>query len=125
MRRLLALRLSLKGILLIDEIDAGLHWTVMEEMWQLMGEVARRLNVQVFATTHSFDCIRGLGSLLRNRPQLKNQVSSRKVTRLLSEAVCLQGDQIRIAVKQDIEVRRWPHLNAQSCMWKGRTTATP
>ena len=35
MRRLLALSLSLihtaKGILLIDEIDTGLHWTVMEE----------------------------------------------------------------------------------------------
>ena len=39
MRRLLALRLSLvgtaNGVLLIDEIDTGLHWTIMEEMWQL------------------------------------------------------------------------------------------
>lgn len=109
MRQLLALRLSFvgasNGVLLIDEIDAGLHWTVMEDVWQFVVEVASRLNVQVFATTHSFDCIRGLGSLLRNRPELEEQVCLQRVTRLLSKAVCLQADQIRVAVEQDIEVR--------------------
>ena len=34
------------------------------------GETASRSNVQVFATTHSYDCIRGLGSLVRSRPNL-------------------------------------------------------
>lgn len=108
-RRFLALRLSFvgteNGVLLIDEIDTGLHWTIMEEMWQVVVEVASRLNVQVFATTHSLDCIRGLGSLLRNHPNLEQLVSLQKMTRLLPEAVCLQGDQIRIAVEQDMEVR--------------------
>lgn len=109
MRRLLALRLSFvgasNGVLLIDEIDTGLHWTIMEEMWQFVVEVASRLNVQVFATTHSYDCIRGLGSLLRNRPELEEQVCLQKLDRLLPEAVCLQADQVRVAVEQDIEVR--------------------
>ena len=108
-RQLLALRLSFvgaaNGVLLIDEIDAGLHWTIMEDVWQLVVEVAKHLNVQVFATTHSYDCIQGLGSLLRNRPDLEEQVSLQKVDRLLPEAVCLQGDQIRVAMEQDIEVR--------------------
>ena len=109
MRQLLALRLSFvgaaNGVLLIDEIDAGLHWTVMEEMWKLVVDVAERLNVQVFATTHSSDCLRGLGSLLGNRPDLEKQVSLQRVTQSLSKAVSLQGDQVRIAMKQDIEVR--------------------
>lgn len=109
MRRLLALRLSFvgtaNGVLLIDEIDTGLHWTVMEEMWQFVVEVARRLNVQVFATTHSYDCIRGLGSLIRSRPDFKDQVSIQKVDGSLSQAVCLRGEQIKVAVEQDIEVR--------------------
>ncbi|MCY4174487.1 MAG: ATP-binding protein [Cyanobacteria bacterium MAG CAR3_bin_5] len=108
-KRLLALRLSFvgaeNGVLLVDEIDAGLHWTVMEEVWKLVIEVAKRLNVQVFAATHSIDCIQGLGSLLRNRPDLEGEVSLQRVTRSLSRAVCLQGDQIKIAMKQDIEVR--------------------
>lgn len=109
MRQLLALRLSFvgasNGVLLIDEIDAGLHWTVMEDVWQLVVKVAKHLNVQVFATTHSFDCIRGLGSLLRNHPELEDQVCLQKLDRLLPEAVCLQADQVRVAVEQDIEVR--------------------
>ncbi|MCI5120730.1 MAG: hypothetical protein D3908_05975, partial [Candidatus Electrothrix sp. AUS4] len=58
--RLLGLILSLvgakNGTLLIDEIDTGLHHTVMSKMWQLICTTARKLNVQVFATTHSSDC---------------------------------------------------------------------
>lgn len=109
MRRLLALRLSFvgtaNGFLLIDEIDTGLHWTIMEEMWQFVVEVARKSNVQVFATTHSYDCIRGLASLIQSRPDLKNDVSIQKVDKLLKEAVCLPAEQIKVAVEQDIEVR--------------------
>ncbi len=45
------------GILLIDEIESGLHYSVQPDLWRLVFEVARRLNVQVFATTHSWDCI--------------------------------------------------------------------
>ena len=109
MRRLLALRLSFvgtaNGFLLIDEIDTGLHWTIMEEMWQFVVEVARKSNVQIFATTHSYDCIQGLGSLIQSRPDLKEEVSIQKVDTALKQAVCLRGDQIKVAVEQDIEVR--------------------
>ncbi len=63
LRRLLELRLNLEaaadGFLLIDEIDTGLHWTIMEDVWRLLVEVAKKSNVQIFATTHSLDCIRG------------------------------------------------------------------
>ena len=109
MRRLLALRLSFigtsNGYLLIDEIDTGLHWTIMQEMWQFVVEVARKSNVQIFATTHSYDCIKGLGSLIKSRPDLKEEVSIQKVDTSLAQAVCLRGDQITVAVDQDIEVR--------------------
>lgn len=109
MRRLLALRLAFvgtaDGFLLVDEIDTGLHWTVMEDMWRFVVEVARRNRVQVFATTHSYDCIRGLGALIRSRPDLADQVCIQKVDTSLDTAVCLRGDQIKVAVEQDIEVR--------------------
>lgn len=45
------------GLLLIDEIESGLHYSVQVELWRLILKTARRLNVQVFATTHSWDCI--------------------------------------------------------------------
>jgi len=53
----LALVNAKDGILLIDEFENGLYYTVQPELWQLIFQVARRLNVQVFATTHSWDCI--------------------------------------------------------------------
>ncbi|MCA9031052.1 MAG: AAA family ATPase [Planctomycetaceae bacterium] len=54
------------GVLLIDEIDTGLHYTTMEKMWRLIDETSKRLNVQVFATTHSRDCYESLASICRD-----------------------------------------------------------
>ena len=109
LRRLLALRLALHGanhgFLLIDEIDAGLHWTVMEDVWRLLVEAAKESDVQVFATTHSYDSIRGLGSLVKSRPDLAGEVSVQKVHPSLERAVCFAGEQIAIAVDQEIELR--------------------
>ena len=48
---------SKNGILLIDEIESGLHYLAQPDIWRLIFRLAHRLNVQVFATTHSWDCI--------------------------------------------------------------------
>jgi hypothetical protein len=61
MTRILGLVLTLvnarDGLLLIDEIESGLHYTAQPDIWRLVFLLAHRLNVQVFATTHSWDCI--------------------------------------------------------------------
>ena len=109
MHRLLALSLALVrasgGILLIDEIDTGLHWTVLDDVWRLVVETARKSSMQVFATTHSFDCIRGLSALVESRPDLAGEVSIHKIGRPLRKAVHLGAEDGRVAVEQDIEVR--------------------
>ncbi len=67
MRHILALALNVAmsgdGYLLIDEIDTGLHFSVMTKMWRMLIESAKRLNVQIFATTHSMDCIQALAEV--------------------------------------------------------------
>ncbi len=45
------------GFLLVDEFENGLHYSIQEKIWQFVFEMAKELNVQVFATTHSRDCI--------------------------------------------------------------------
>jgi AAA15 family ATPase/GTPase len=45
------------GFLLIDEFENGLHYSTQEKIWALLFEMAEKLNIQVFATTHSWDCI--------------------------------------------------------------------
>lgn len=45
------------GFLLIDEFENGLHYSVQEKVWELLFDMAETLDIQVFATTHSWDCI--------------------------------------------------------------------
>lgn len=51
------------GYLLIDEFENGLHYSVQEKVWQVIFTLAKSLKVQVFATTHSSDCIKSFGSV--------------------------------------------------------------
>jgi energy-coupling factor transporter ATP-binding protein EcfA2 len=45
------------GFLLIDEFENGLHFSVQEKVWRMIFKLAKDLDIQVFATTHSWDCI--------------------------------------------------------------------
>ena len=45
------------GVVLVDEIENGLHHSVLPDVWRAIGKAAERSNVQMFATTHSFECI--------------------------------------------------------------------
>jgi predicted ATPase len=68
MYRILSIAINLAnseaGYLLIDEIDTGLHYRTITDMWRLVMQTAVRLNVQVFATTHSWDCVRSFAEAL-------------------------------------------------------------
>lgn len=55
------------GILLVDEFENGLHWSIQPLVWDVVFHIAERLNVQVFATTHSRDCIQGFGQAWSKR----------------------------------------------------------
>jgi AAA15 family ATPase/GTPase len=61
MNRMFSIALALANYqnktLLIDEIEIGLHYSVLPDVWKLIFKTAKDLNVQVFATTHSKDCI--------------------------------------------------------------------
>ena len=54
---ILALVNTKDGMCLVDEIENGLHHSVQPEVWKLIFTLASKLNVQVFATTHSYECI--------------------------------------------------------------------
>ena len=43
--------------LFIDEIDNGVHYTSLDKLWDIILTLSKELNVQVFATTHSRECI--------------------------------------------------------------------
>jgi predicted ATPase len=55
------------GFLLIDEFENGLHYSVQEKVWAFVFELAMKLDIQVFATTHSWDCIKSFACVAAQR----------------------------------------------------------
>ena len=53
----LALANSRGGFLLIDEAENGIHHSVQDRFWNMILKAAHRNDVQVLATTHSWDAV--------------------------------------------------------------------
>ena len=104
MWRMLGLALSLAdaegGVLLVDEIDTGLHYSVMEGMWRMISEQAAALSVQVFATTHSRDCYESLAAIAE-----VDDVTIQRIDRGREEAVRYSSEAIVAAAERSVEVR--------------------
>ncbi len=106
MWRMLGLALSLAntegGVLLVDEIDTGFHYSVMEDMWRMINKQAGTLSVQVFATTHSRDCYESLAAIAKSEP---GDVTIQRIDRSRNEAVRFSREAILVAAERGIEVR--------------------
>lgn len=48
---------SQNGIVVIDEVENGFHHSVLVSLWKVIFTAAKEFNVQIFATTHSWECI--------------------------------------------------------------------
>ena len=61
LNRLLAMLCAIQdtpdSIILIDEIDAGIHYSVLENLWNVIAVAAKGNGCQIIATTHSYECI--------------------------------------------------------------------
>jgi AAA domain, putative AbiEii toxin, Type IV TA system len=108
-RRLLGLAICLvnseNSCLLIDEIDTGLHYSTMADMWSFIIQTANLLNVQVFATTHSWDCVRALAWLQQESPDLADSVTLHRVDMGEPKTMCYSTEELEIAARHHIEVR--------------------
>ncbi len=109
MWRLLAMAIAISqckgGVLLIDEVDTGLHYSVLPDMWRLIMESAKDLDVQVFATTHSSDCIAALASVCSSNRLLSDTTTLQRVERNSRHATAYNGHEIMTASDRNIEVR--------------------
>ncbi len=108
MWRMLAMAITLSrskdAILLIDEIDTGLHYSVMAEMWKFIHAVAIKLNVQIFATTHNFDCVSTLAKICGNQDE-NARVTLNRIESGKNEAIPYTEGEIKMAAERKIETR--------------------
>ena len=66
---ILAISASKNGIILIDEIENGLHYSVQRDIWKAIAKAAEQFNVQVFATTHSREMIQAAHEAFKETPE--------------------------------------------------------
>lgn len=76
---IVALHDSANGILLVDEIDNGLHFSSMQKLWEIILEAAESYNVQLFATTHNIDSLKGLAKNIEKEKTNSDKVSLYKI----------------------------------------------
>ncbi|MDR1084678.1 MAG: ATP-binding protein [Deltaproteobacteria bacterium] len=61
------------SIILIDEeIETGFHYSFFPKLWEIIGKLSLETDCQVFATTHSYECIKGTKTLYSNVNNSKN-----------------------------------------------------
>ena len=103
---ILALVNAENGYLLIDEFENGLHHSVQSKLWEIIFSLAQKLNVQVFATTHSKDCIYAFEESLND----KNNTLTGKLIRLdnkkgMIKEVEFDAEDLRVFTDNQMEIR--------------------
>lgn len=95
-------------ILLIDEIDNGLHYSVYKKLWQALFALAEASNKQIFVTTHSKETLGHLDKMLEEHVEYQRElrIFTLEKTRLKGyQAYRLTYNGLQEATANDIELR--------------------
>jgi len=100
-----ALYASTNGYLFIDEIESGVYYTQLDKLWEIILEISKKQNVQVFATTHSKECIESF-----NRVSKRLEDNEIKFIELFKhdnkiESIILDNEMLDYQLNQNHEVR--------------------
>lgn len=92
-------------VLFIDEIENGIHHTALPKLWQGIAEAAERLDVQVFATTHSGECLAAAHEVFSERPEYGLSVIQLYALEDGADGRVLDKAHIAAALAGEIELR--------------------
>jgi len=102
---ILALVNADSGFLLIDEFENGLHFSIQESLWRLIFKIASLLNVQIFITTHSQDCITAFENVLNQETKIQGKLIRLENFNGVIRTVEFDKKDLKIATDNDIETR--------------------
>lgn len=110
-QRILLIALGLANaqskVLLIDEIEMGLHHTVLEKLWKIIFKYSKLWNIQVFVTTHSQDAIRTF-YYVSSEKEYENEsafIRIQKGRTGKSEAIIFDKERLENSIKMELEIR--------------------
>jgi AAA15 family ATPase/GTPase len=104
---LLAIEDNENGIVLIDEIENGLYHVSQDVLWKAIFTSAQMFNVQIFATTHSKECVKSFSSVYSQLKQANDDLRLYRIERKRNEfkVVKYNHEQLNESVDLDWDVR--------------------
>ncbi len=90
------------GVLLVDEIENGFHHSAVPKVWEAIDEMSRDFGVQVFATTHSYECLESAYDALGDKRFTLHRIESKATG---NRCVTYSPEALRGAVRHNREVR--------------------
>jgi AAA15 family ATPase/GTPase len=101
----LAISNAQDGFVLIDEIENGLHHSILSKLWSAVGEVSRQFNTQVFATTHSNECIAAAHKAFRESGAYDFRLHRLERIKETILAITYDQETLEAAIEAGLEVR--------------------
>lgn len=97
------------GILLIDEIENGLHYSTLKTLWKAIIHAAKKFNVQIFVTTHNYEVLKYLRELISEEiPDFSSNVMHYTIQKLPDGTVKsykYDFEHFDYALSQGLEIR--------------------
>jgi len=104
---ILAIFDSRNGVVLIDEIENGFSYTSQGILWNAIIEAAREFNVQIFATTHSMECVRAYSSSYSEKKNNKDTIRLYRIEKKQEDfkIIAYNYKQLKTSLESGWEVR--------------------
>lgn len=93
---------------MIDEIDAGIHYSKFKEFWMLIIKIAKKDKTQIFATTHNDECIRYFSEVLNELDeeyQKDGRVVQMKLVNNKIKVRSYEYASFNLAIDEGVEIR--------------------
>lgn len=97
------------NIVIIDESDNGLHYSVHKLMWKILLKYIEKRNIQLFVTTHNWECLQSLKGVMQedeNLQELANVYNIAKTGQRGFQAYRYSFEGLKEAINNEIEIRQ-------------------
>lgn len=98
----------INNMVLIDEIDNGLHYSAYKKLWEAIFALAVSTNKQIFITTHSKETLQKLNQMLAEHPEYQNEMRLYTIENTLKkgyQAYKYTYEGLSGACENDVELR--------------------
>lgn len=97
------------NILLVDEIDNGMHYSAHKLLWSAIMKFVVRHDIQMFVTTHNIECLQSLANAMKEAPEFQAVANVYNIARTAKEgfqAYRYSYDELKEAIDNEMEIRR-------------------